>query len=204
MDLICDFLWRCTEVHRGRPHILHILIKSAASIHFTYKCWNNMTCGIFFVSRLLLHLILLVLFLHFFGLPAIRRFQAKEVRTSDEMLVRFPDHPLVKWVGESDHSNIDPANKRLISYSTAMTNLLAGDGGEDEKKYRRDSSSCHHSGCQRTKNASWMERWFWWNRLVSEKERKPNRGGVHWRAYFQEARCYQRRIMGLGFRVNHE
>ena len=49
-----------------------------------------MACEIFFVSRLLLQLILLALFLHFFGLPAIWRFQAKEVRKSNEMILTTP------------------------------------------------------------------------------------------------------------------
>ena len=66
---------------------LHLLSKSMASIHSAFQSGNNMTCEIFFVSRLLLQLILLVLFLHFFGLPAIWRFQAKEVRKSNEMIL---------------------------------------------------------------------------------------------------------------------
>ena len=41
-----------------------------------------------------------------------------------------------------------------------MLHLCAGDGGEDEEVHRRNSSSCHHNGCQGTKNSSWVERRF--------------------------------------------
>ena len=40
----------------------------------------KMTCQIFRIGRILLQAVLLGIFFHFFGLPAIERFEAREVR----------------------------------------------------------------------------------------------------------------------------